>query len=88
MAMNFAPPLNAINAVGTEDPDSRVDPDFKAVVPEEVFERVQRQRYGYYPLPQTARPLMSLVCAVVSRDDKTLRDLLLFSISTFTWVFW
>ena len=31
MAMNFAPPLNAINAVGTEDPDSRVAPDFIAV---------------------------------------------------------
>jgi RNA polymerase sigma-70 factor (ECF subfamily) len=29
--MTFAPPLNAINAVGTEDPDSRVDPDFIAV---------------------------------------------------------
>ena len=29
--MTFAPLLNAINAVGTEDPDSRVDPDFIAV---------------------------------------------------------
>ena len=31
MAMNFVTPLNAITAVGTEDPDSRVDPDFIAV---------------------------------------------------------
>ena len=40
----------------------------------------------FFPLVSGAPDLA--VCAVVSRDDKTLRDLLLSSISTFTWVFW